>query len=115
MIRVSLMMLAVTVLTGATAAAQGAENGKALFQTYSCYACHGYAGHGSGNGPRLVPRRLALPAFVAFVRRPARMPPYSAKVLSDAQLADLWTYIGTLPASPPATSIPLLKQLLTEK
>jgi hypothetical protein len=43
------------------------------------------------------------------------MPPYSAKVLSDTQLADLWTYIGTLPASPPATSIPLLKQLLTDK
>jgi ubiquinol-cytochrome c reductase cytochrome c subunit len=114
-IRLLLIVLGVTALTSARAAAQSAENGKALFQTYSCYACHGYAGHGSGNGPRLVPRRLPLPAFTAFVRRPLRMPPYSAKVLSDAQLADLWTYIGTLPPSPPAASIPLLKQLLTEK
>jgi ubiquinol-cytochrome c reductase cytochrome c subunit len=114
-IRVVLMMLAAVAIAAGTASAQSAENGKALFQTYSCYACHGYAGHGSGNGPRLVPRRLQLPAFTAFVRRPVRMPPYSAKVLSDAQLADLWTYIGTLPASPPAASIPLLNQLLTEK
>src|SRR5262245_6271752 len=96
-LRVSLMAVAAIALTAGTAAAQSAENGKALFQNYSCYACHGYAGHGSGNGARLVPRRLPLPAFIAFVRRPARMPSYSAKVLSDAQLADLWAYIGTLP------------------
>jgi mono/diheme cytochrome c family protein len=114
-IRLWLIVLAVTWLTGASASAQSAENGKVLFQTYSCYACHGYAGHGSGNGARLVPRRQALPAFIAFLRRPVRMPPYSAKVLSDTQLADLWTYIGTLPASPSAASIPLLNQLLSEK
>ncbi|HEY6360999.1 MAG TPA: cytochrome c, partial [Vicinamibacterales bacterium] len=101
MVRVSLMALAAFVLSATVAGAQSAENGKALFQTYSCYACHGYAGHGSGNGPRLVPRRQPLPAFIAFIRRPLRMPPYSAKVMSDAQLADLWAYIGTLPASPP--------------
>jgi mono/diheme cytochrome c family protein len=109
------MVMAAFVLTADVARAQNAENGKALFQTYSCYACHGYAGHGSGNGPRLVPRRQPLPAFTAFLRRPVRMPPYSAKVMSDAQAADLWAYIGTLAASPPAASIPLLKQLLTEK
>ena len=115
MMRLLLIVLAVIALTPGTAAAQSVENGKALFQTYSCYACHGYAGHGSGNGVRLTPRRLPLPAFIVFVRRPVRMPSYSAKVLSDAQLAGLWAYIGTLPASPPATSIPLLKELLNEK
>ncbi len=114
-IRLSLTLLAAVVLSSGVASAQNAQTGKALYQTYSCYACHGYAGHGSGNGARLVPQRLPLAAFTAFVRSPRRMPSYSAKVLSDAQLADLWTYIGTLPASPTATSIPLLSQLLAEK
>ena len=100
-IRVLFVVLAAFVLSAGVAHAQSAENGKALFQTYSCYACHGYAGHGSGNGPRLVPRRQPLPAFIAFVRRPVRMPPYSAKVVSDAQLADCGPISGRCPRRRP--------------
>ncbi len=93
----------------AAAHAGSTEKGKDVFLKYSCYACHGYAGHG-GPGGRLVPMRLPLAAFSALIRNPRTMPPYTAKVLSDAQLADLWAYIKSLPESPPAGSIPLLSQ-----
>jgi mono/diheme cytochrome c family protein len=82
-------------------------NGKDVYLRYSCWACHGYAGHGGG-GPRLVPGRLPLAAFTAIVRNPPTMPPYTAKVLSDAQLADVFAWLKTLPESPPAKDIPLL-------
>ena len=111
--RACLVLLAAIAIP-AVASAQNAEAGKALYQTYSCYACHGHGGQG-GNAARLSPRRLPLPAFIAFVRGTRRLPAYSPKVLSDAQLADLWTYIGTFPASRPASSIPLLTQILNEK
>jgi len=88
-------------------AAGNVQRGKDVYLRYSCYACHGYAGHG-GAATRLVPMRLPLPAFSAFVRNPATMPPYTAKVLSDAQLADVWAYVKSLPESPLAKSIPLL-------
>ena len=96
------------------AAAGNAQAGKDLYLRYSCYACHGYAGHG-GAGARLVPSRMPLPSFTAYLRSPRQMPPYTAKVLSDAQVADVWAYIQTLPRSPAAKDIPLLNQLLSEK
>jgi len=100
----------------AAANAQGtgnAQNGKELYVKYSCYACHGYDGHG-GAGARLVPMRLALPAFTNYVHAPRQMPPYTARVLSDAQLADLYAHIKSLPESPPAKNIPLLTRIISE-
>ncbi len=100
--------------TGTQAATGNAQAGKDLYLRYSCYACHGYAGHG-GAGARLVPMRMTLPSFTAYVRNPRQMPPYTAKVLTDAQLADVWAYIQTLPKSPLPKDIPLLIQMLNEK
>jgi len=81
---------------------------------YSCYACHGYDGHG-GAGARLVPMRMNLPGFTLYLKNPRQMPPYTAKVLSDAQAADLWTYIKSIPESPAASAIPLLSRIMSEK
>lgn len=97
-----------------SAAAGNAQAGKDLYLRYSCYACHGYAGHG-GAGTRLVPLSMPLPSFTAYLRTPRQMPAYTAKVLSDAQVADMWAYIQTLPRSPVAKDIPLLAQILSEK
>ena len=98
-----------------SAAAPGnAQRGKDLFVKYSCYACHGYDGHG-GAGARLVPMRMSLAAFIAYVHNPRQMPPYTAKVLSDAQLADLFAHIKALPESPAAKNIPLLTRIMGEK
>lgn len=86
-----------------------AAKGKELYVKYSCYACHGFDGHG-GAGARLVPMKMMAPVFTAYVRSPAQMPAYREKVMSDAQLADVWAYLKTIPESPPAKNIPLLNQ-----
>jgi mono/diheme cytochrome c family protein len=88
-----------------------AQKGKELYLKYSCYACHSYDGHG-GAGPRLVPLAMTAPRFTAYVHNPRRMPPYTDKVLTDAQLADLFAYIKAMPASPPPDQIPLLKRIM---
>jgi len=103
--------LAGSVATAQTPATGNAQQGKELFLKYSCYACHGYDGHG-GAGARLVPLAMTVTRFTAYVHNPRRMPPYTDKVLSDAQLADLFAYIKSLPASPSADQIPLLSRIM---
>jgi len=91
-----------------------AQVGKELYAKYSCYACHGYDGHG-GAGARLVPMRMNLPGFTAYIKNPRQMPPYTAKVLSDTQAADVFAYIKSMPESPSASAIPLLSRIINEK
>ena len=98
----------------APARTSNAQQGRELFLKYSCYSCHLYNGQGSSNGPRLVPLPMTLARFTAFVRNPGRMPPYTGKVLTDAQLADLFAYIKSLPGSPAPKDIPLLTRIINE-
>src|SRR5438105_4496596 len=91
-------------------AAGDAKKGRELYLKYSCYSCHGFDGHG-GAGARLVPMKIPLAGFTAYVRNPRQMPPYTAKALPDADLGDIWAYIRTLPESPAAKDIPLLKEI----
>ena len=102
------------VASAQTGTAGDAQKGKELYVKYSCYACHSYDGHG-GPGARLVPLAMTVSRFTAYVHNPRRMPPYTDKVLSDAQLADLFAYIKSMPASPPADQIPLLKRIMEAK
>jgi mono/diheme cytochrome c family protein len=90
--------------------APDAASGKELYVKYTCYACHGFDGHG-GAGARLVPMKMLLPVFTAYIRSPRQMPAYRAKVISDTQLGDIWAYIKSIPESPAPQSIPLLKEL----
>jgi mono/diheme cytochrome c family protein len=85
-----------------------------LYAKYSCYACHGYDGHG-GAGARLVPMRMNAPGFTAYIRNPRQMPPYTEKVLADAQVADLFAFIKAMPESPTADKLPLLSSIMSEK
>jgi len=86
-----------------------AETGKKLYVQYGCYQCHGYAAHG-GAGPRLAPRPLAFTALSSYIRQPkGEMPPYTTKVLSEQQLADVYAFLRSVPPPPPVDSIPLLK------
>lgn len=90
--------------------AGNAENGKKLYAQYGCYQCHGYAAQG-GVGPRLAPRPLVFAAFSKYVRQPSgEMPPYTAKVVSNSQLADVYAFLRSVPPPPPLDSIPLLKE-----
>ena len=89
-------------------AAGNAENGKRLFVKNGCYQCHGFVGQGGSAGARLAPRPFPVEALIAYVRHPAPggMPPYTPKVMSDAELTDVWAYLMTIPE--PAKNIPLL-------
>jgi mono/diheme cytochrome c family protein len=92
------------------APAGNAENGKKLYAQYGCYQCHGYAAQG-GVGPRLAPRPLVFASFSRYVRQPSgEMPPYTVKVLSDSQLADVYAFLRSVPQPPSVDSIPLLKE-----
>ena len=73
-----------------------AQRGKELFVKTGCYQCHGYEAQGASTGPRLGPEPAAFTRFVAYVRKPTGdMPPYMAKVLSEAQLADIYAFVST--------------------
>jgi ubiquinol-cytochrome c reductase cytochrome c subunit len=90
----------------AQAPAGDAAKGKTLYMKIGCYECHGTVGQG-GTGPRLAPRTASL----AYVRKPAgQMPPYTAKVMSDSELADVQAYLMSIPAPPAAKSIGILNQ-----
>jgi mono/diheme cytochrome c family protein len=92
-----------------TAPAGNAETGKKLFVSYGCYQCHGYEAQGSSaTGPRLGPRPIAFTAFSRYVRQPTgQMPPYTGKVVTDADLANIYAFVQSRPAPP--TNVPLLK------
>lgn len=93
-----------------TSTAGSVDHGKRLYTSYGCYQCHGLEGQGSViTGPRIGPRPIALSRFIRYIRQPTgQMPPYTEKVVSDAELADIHAYLKSLPQPPPAKSIPLL-------
>jgi len=85
-----------------------AANGKKLFTSIGCWQCHGYSGQG-GAGARIAPNPISYPSFSKYIRAPkGQMPPYTAKVLSEAQLADIYAFLLSIPKPPDPKSIPLL-------
>jgi mono/diheme cytochrome c family protein len=111
-----------TAMLGQQAAGPSAElkgdasRGKDYFMKYTCYGCHGFSAQNGPGRNRLNPMTFTMTGFIGAVRAPGnnQMPTYSAKVISDQQLADIWTYVKTLPSAPPAKDIPLLQQLKQE-
>ncbi len=90
------------------APAGNAENGKRIYTSYGCYQCHGRAAHG-GAGSRLAPNPISFTAFVRYIRHPrGQMPPYTSKVVSDSELADIYAFVKSLPQPPAVKDIPLL-------
>ncbi|HEY1464459.1 MAG TPA: cytochrome c [Terriglobales bacterium] len=94
-----------------SAQSDNAQNGNNIFVKVGCYACHGREAQGEGAyGPRLAPNPMPYPAFVTYVRAPAgEMPKYAEKVLSDAQLIDIYAFLKSQPHPPSADKIPILK------
>jgi ubiquinol-cytochrome c reductase cytochrome c subunit len=95
-----------------SAFAQGnAEHGKVVFEKLYCSACHGHDGQGGSSGPRIGVKPPALTALIAYVRKPAGgMPPFTSKIVSDADLADIHAYLSSRPAPPALKDVPLLNQ-----
>ena len=89
--------------------AASAEKGKAAFIQHGCWQCHGTVGQG-GAGPRIAPDPIPDETFAAFLRTTSRaMPPYREKILPDADLADIYAYLQSIPKPADAASIPLLQ------
>ena len=89
------------------------QNGRRFYTAFGCYECHGLQGQGSvqTGGTRLGPPQSPFSGFVAYVRQPAgQMPPYTSKAVSDAQLADIYSFLQSLPQAAPSKNIPLLNQ-----
>ena len=94
----------------AAAPAGNAENGKKLFTERGCFQCHNTLAQG-GDGPRLAPRPISFAAFMKELRQPRdQMPPYTIKVMSDKEVADIYAYLLTIPAPPGVDTIPILKR-----
>ena len=116
MMRFTLAMLlaaaALSAQTPAAAPAGNAQNGRKLFESDGCYQCHGREAQGGlGTGPRLAPKPIAYTAVQKYIRQPTgQMPPYTAKVVSDKDLADIYAFLQSRTAPPPVKDIPLLNQ-----
>lgn len=85
-----------------------AAKGRKLFESYGCYQCHGREAQGfAATGPRIGPNPIAWAVFTRYVRQPSgQMPPYTVKVASDQDLADIYAFLRGLPQPP--KNIPLL-------
>lgn len=94
----------------AAAPAGNAGTGKTLFRKAACYQCHSDQAQGGTQGPRLGPNPIPFRAFERYLRAPkGEMPPYTAKVLSDQDVADVYAFLRALPPPPPLSSVPLLQ------
>ncbi len=102
------------VLAHGSAFAADAKKGKDAFMKYGCWQCHGTEGQGSSitsAGKVLAPDPMPLDTFIAYVRTSDRaMPPYSEKVLSNEDLADMHAFLASIPKGKDYKSIPLLNQ-----
>ncbi len=102
-----------------------ASNGKALYYSHSCYACHGYNGE---TGRAFVGNWSANLAneenFIRFLRGRANvapvtpstsMPNFAENTLSDKQAKDIYSYIRTFKnAQPDLKNVPLLNQIVED-
>ena len=87
-------------LTGASAFAQSVSNGRSLYNG-TCNSCHGTPPAGgperAANAPSVIKNAINTVGAMQFMRG----------MYSDAQLADIAAYIGSLQGGPPPPPIPL--------
>jgi mono/diheme cytochrome c family protein len=116
------MMFVATLTVDSSVRAQNAapadgdiQKGTIAFIRAGCHTCHGTVGQG-GAGARLAPNPLSAAALIAYVRSGRRgwsvaggMPAYPTSVITDETLRDIRAYLASIPAPPPAASMPLLR------
>jgi ubiquinol-cytochrome c reductase cytochrome c subunit len=85
------------------------ENGGLLYKKIGCYQCHSNEGQGGLSGPRIGPNLVPYARFSSYTRKPTgEMPPYSTKVLTDQELADIYAWVNARPRPPAVNSLPQL-------
>ena len=106
---VTLAVAAACSFADVSAFAASADKGKSAYVKHGCWQCHGFVGQGGVAGPKLAPDTKPLAYLDAFIRHTkGTMPPYSEKVLSTADLADIHAYLAAQPKTPDYRTIPLL-------
>ena len=100
-----------------------AANGKALYYSYGCYACHGYNGETGRAFVGNWNNNLATEEnFIKFLRGRANvapatpstnMPNFAENTLSDKQAKDIYAYIRTFKSNaPPLQNIQTLNEIV---
>ena len=92
-----------------------ADRGRQLFSdTYNCYACHGFDAQTGER--RLVPMKYPIEGFITFVQNSPLPQMPSFPDASAQTLADIWTYLKTIPVDAPAVNdLPLLRDVLARR
>ena len=103
-------------VSAANLPAGDATRGAQLYLKNGCWQCHGY-GAATGTAPALVMMGFRADSFVSYLRNPRTrtMPLYSAKVVPDADAADIYAFIRAQKKPVEAREIPLLRQIMDEK
>ena len=104
-------------VSGSSSSAANADEGDShrgrdLYVRLACYQCHGYEGQGGTSaGPRLGPDPLPAEAMAAFIRVDnGMMPPYTAKLVPDRDVADIVAYLRTVIKPTDIRNIPDFKK-----
>ena len=93
----------------AAAPAGRADNGATIYRKTGCYQCHANEAQGGLAGPRIGPNPIPFARFSQYIRNPTGdMPPYTAKVLSNQDLADVYAFLEARPRPPAVDTIPQL-------
>ena len=117
-------LAAVALLTASAMAFQGApaakpaqpaapagrvDAGGVLYKKVGCYQCHSNEAQGGLSGPRIGPNVVPFARFSEYTRKPTgEMPPYTAKVLSDQDIADIYAWVQARPRPPALETLPQL-------
>jgi mono/diheme cytochrome c family protein len=95
-----------------TAPPGDAGAGKRVYLADGCFECHGRVGQGGaylGPAPVLAGTELPFDAFRQQLREPSNnMPPYAAAVMTDAEVADIYAYLRSLPGRREAKDLPAI-------
>lgn len=85
------------------------DAGGVLFKKVGCYQCHGNEAQGGLSGPRIGPSLFPSTRFFEYLRKPTgEMPPYTVKVLSDQDIADIYAWVQARPRPPAVNTLPQL-------
>jgi mono/diheme cytochrome c family protein len=99
---------ALLVCTGAALA--DPAKGRELFIKNGCWQCHGFVGQGGITGPKLAPDPKPFDFINVFIRHTnGPMPKYSEKILSKEDLAEIHSYLASIPKGLSYKDIDLLK------
>jgi mono/diheme cytochrome c family protein len=112
---VAVFMASSTVASQTATPAGDVAKGQAVFERTGCWQCHGHQGQGGREGPRIAsPVPMNWQVLSTFVRTTkGDMPPYTEKVLSNQELADVYAYLRSIPPPLEFKAIPLLNGLMT--